>query len=242
MSEHRLNEIVIERSRSGTRISPKKLTGFKKELNKITQEAGQDGLLSPYLIKPRHKYKTKFLSDHLGPLRRFLRSKVGQPWDRVYSELCRRLDSNSLTGRHVLSHVWDYVEPHVELIDGIPCRKSGGRCGEPLNNYWRDNLYVHPETGILCFAGEKRRKRRQRKPPTDAVPLDDFRQYQKIDNIWYLITFKAFPCSSEAFVRDVLRGVITDKEAIIVRGKRVYAAEKKQCSKKEVKFILSQLR
>ncbi|WP_413167540.1 hypothetical protein ACL6C3_12780 [Capilliphycus salinus ALCB114379] len=242
MSEHRLNEIVIERSRSGTRISPKKMTGFKKELNKITQEASQDGLLSPYRIKSRNRYKTKFLSDHLGPLRRFLRSKVGQPWNQVYSELCQRLDSNSMTGQHVLHHVWDYVERHVELIDGVPCRTSGRRWGQPLDSRWRDDLYVHPETGILCLAEIKPWKRRQPKPETDVVILDDFRQYHNIKNIWYLITFKAFPCSSEASVRDVLRGVITDRYATTIKGQRVYAAEKKQCSKKEIKFIFSQLR
>lgn len=72
MSEHRLSEIVIERPRSGMRISLKKLKGFKKQLQKITEDASQDGLLSPYLIKPRNK--SKYLSDHLGPLRRFLRA------------------------------------------------------------------------------------------------------------------------------------------------------------------------
>ncbi len=66
MSEHRLGEIVIERPRSGIRLSCRKVTGFKKRLNKLTQEASEDGLLRPYLIKPT--YKTKYLSDHLGPL------------------------------------------------------------------------------------------------------------------------------------------------------------------------------
>jgi len=72
MSEHRLSEIVIERPRSGMRISLKKLKGFKKQLYKLTEDASQGGLLSPYLIKPRNK--SKYLSDHLGPLRRFLRA------------------------------------------------------------------------------------------------------------------------------------------------------------------------
>ncbi|GAB1538106.1 hypothetical protein NUACC21_07640 [Scytonema sp. NUACC21] len=116
MSEHRLSEIVIERPRGGMKISLKKVTGFKKQLHKITEDAIQDGLLNPYLIKPRNK--SKYLSDHLGPLRRFLRSKVGQPWNEVYSQLCQRLDSNTMAGKHVIDHVWDYVERHVEIIDG----------------------------------------------------------------------------------------------------------------------------
>ena len=42
MSEHRLSEIVIERPRGGWRISLKKVTGFKKQLYKITQDAISD--------------------------------------------------------------------------------------------------------------------------------------------------------------------------------------------------------
>ena len=55
MSEHRLSKIVIERPRGGMRISLKKLKGFKKQLYKLTEDTSQDGLLSPYLIKPRNK-------------------------------------------------------------------------------------------------------------------------------------------------------------------------------------------
>lgn len=149
MSEHRLNEIVIERPRSGRRMSFTQITGFKKELNKLTEEASEDGLLCPYVIKPR--YKSKYFSDRLGPLRRFLRSHVGQPWNDVYSKLCQRLDTSTLLGQHVLFHLWDYVERHVELIDGIPYRKPYYGTGRLLEPQSRGQFYVHPETGILCF-------------------------------------------------------------------------------------------
>jgi len=55
MSEHRLSEIVIERPRVGARISLKKVTGFKKQLDNITKEASEDGLFNPYLIKATKK-------------------------------------------------------------------------------------------------------------------------------------------------------------------------------------------
>lgn len=64
MSEHRLSEIVIERPRSGMRISLKKLKGFKEQLHQLIEEASQDGLLSPYLIKTRNI--SKYLSDSPG--------------------------------------------------------------------------------------------------------------------------------------------------------------------------------
>ena len=119
-------------------------------LNQLTEVASQDGLLSSYQIKVRKK--TKYLSDHLGPLRRLLRSKVGQPWNDVYSELRQRLDRNTVTGLHVLSHLWDYVEQHVEMIDGVPYCKGTRHHGRQLGTGHRYEFYIHPETGILSLA------------------------------------------------------------------------------------------
>ena len=239
MSEHRLSEIVIERPRSGMRISLKKLKGFKKQLQKLTENASQDGLLSPYLIKPRNK--SKYLSDHLGPLRRFLRSHVGQPWNDVYSKLCQQLDSNTMAGQHVLSHVWDYVERHVELIDGVPYSKPYWISPYRLDSHYRDKFYVHPETGILCASAKTPRKQRRNQPQRDRVILDEYHQYHQINGIWYLITFEEFPSPPTEKVADVLEGVISRSAARRVNGRRTYAAKKKQCSKKEIRSILNQL-
>lgn len=239
MSEHRLSEIVIERPRSGMRISLKKLKGFKKQLQKLTEDASQDGLLSPYLIKPRNK--SKYLSDHLGPLRRFLRSHVGQPWNDVHSKLCQQLNSNTMAGQHVLSHVWDYVERHVELIDGIPYSKPYYRSPHRLDSHYRDKFYVHPETGILCASAKTPRQRNLNQPQRDRVILDRYHQYHQINGIWYLITFEEFPPSPAEWVTDVLEGVISRSAARWIDGHRIYATKKQQCSKKEIRFILNQL-
>jgi hypothetical protein len=239
MSEHRLGEIVIERPRNGMRISLKKLKGFKKQLNQITEEASQDGLLSPYLIKPRNK--SKYLSDHLGPLRRYLRSQVGKPWNEIYSQLCRRLDSSTMAGQHVLSHVWDYVERHVELIDGIPYSKPHRHRRIQLSSHYRDQFYVHPETGILCACKKSSRKWKRTQLCKDVVVLDEYHQYHLLNEIWYLITFEVFPSESTDLVRDVLDGLIARSSARWVKGQRVYAASKRQCNKKEIRFIMNQL-
>ncbi len=239
MSEHRLDEIVIERPRGGMRISLRKQTGFKKQLRKLTEEATEDGLLRPYLIKPRNK--SKYLSDHLGPLRRFLRSQVGQPWNNVYSQLCQRLDSNTMAGLHVLSHVWQYVERDVELIDDIPYSKPNWRFRSRLDAHYRDQFYVHPETGLLCAAEKIPRKRKQTPSENNVVVLDGDRQYHKLDEIWYLVVFQEFPPPPTESVRDALNGLVFRPNARYLRGRKVYAASKQQCSKKEIRFILSQL-
>ncbi|PSF38492.1 hypothetical protein C7H19_05775 [Aphanothece hegewaldii CCALA 016] len=236
MSEHRLGEIVIERPRGGSRCSSRRLKGVKKELDRITKEATEDGLLSPYLIKV--KDKSKDLSDHLGPLRRLLRSKVGQPWDQVYSELCQQLKPNTLTGLHVISHLWDYVVLHVEMIDGVPYHKASAshRRYGPLGSYYQDNYFVHPETRILCLAPKVTNFNKKPKKPDDLIWIDDYHQYRKIDDIWYVITFKDF--TPYLVVTDVVLKVpMTSKIAYDEYKKQIYAAHKRQCSKRELKLI-----
>lgn len=238
MSEHRLREIVIERPREGMRISSKKIPGFKKKMHKLTEEAAADGLLRPYLIKPRDQ--TKYLSDHLGPLRRFLRSHVGQPWDGVYSKICRQLDTRTVTGRHVLSHLWQYVERHVELIDGVPYRRAG--YGGSLHSLERrDQFYVDPETGLLCSCPPPRQRSRRAQPPQDRVILSEDCQYHKINQIWYQIIFMEFPPPPTQYVRDVLQGLISRDRALSSNGRKLYAASKRQCGKKEIRYIRAQL-
>ncbi|MBD1921427.1 hypothetical protein H6F77_10030 [Microcoleus sp. FACHB-831] len=237
MSEHRLNEIVIERPRRGMRISSKKVGGYKKALQKLTEEAIVDGLLSPYLIKPRHT--TKHFSDHLGPLYRWLRSKVGQRWDDAYSELCRSLDSSTITGRHVLSHVWHFVELNVVLIDGVPYRKD--RQEYPLDRFcwtWKNQLYVNPETGILSIA-EKAPKELPKKRE-DLVVIDKYHHYRKVDDVLFRIVLQDLPPMSKA-TDIVLKATINASIAWQEYGSEVYAVSKQQCSKKEIKFIMKQL-
>ncbi|HEY9853981.1 MAG TPA: hypothetical protein V6D28_31220 [Leptolyngbyaceae cyanobacterium] len=237
MSEHRLGEIVIERPRGGMRISAKKLKGYKKTLHQITQEATEDGLLSPYLIKIRKR--TKHFSDHLGPLRRWLRSKIGQRWDAVYKELCQQIEMRTLIGQHLMLHVWQYVERNVDLIDGVPYPKK--RYSYSVNRpigYWRDELYVHPDTGILCLA--KKTPKKDVKKQDDVVEIDPYHQYRKINDVWYLVTLKDIPEMGKP--TDILqkKGIEswTGKQ---LYGREVYAISKQQCSKKEIKFILQQL-
>lgn len=224
MSEHRLDRIVIERPRSGLRISSRRIKGQKKILQEITEIASTDGLLSPYLIKTREQ--TKYFSDHLGPIRRWLRSKVGQPWNIVYNELCQRIDTKTLCGQHLLFHVWQFVEREVDLIDGVPYRKNGYRY---LG--WRGEvLYVHPETGILCQAEKPKNKPAEK--PSDRLIIDEYHEYRKLNDIWFLVTFQDEPPEVE------IQGIHSGEYYYWHRG---YAVSKRQCNKKEIKYIMKQL-
>ena len=220
MSEHRLDRIVIERPRGGLRSSLKKVKGNKKILNRLTEAACTDGLLSPYLLKLRNK--SKYFSDCLGPLSRWLRSKVGQDWDDIYHELCQILDITTLSGKHILSHVWGYVERDAVLVDGIVYdrqyrRQLGSR---------KEELYVHPETRILCLANKVRKL--PPKKPDDFLKIDDYHHYQKLDGIWYLFE-----------LADMEELEVTKYYSRVKTWK--YTTSKRQCNKKQIKFITEQL-
>jgi len=225
MSEHRLAENVIERPRGGLRISSRKVKGQKISLVKITEEATTDGLLSPYLIKPTRK--TKWFSDCLGPLYRWLEFHVGQYWDDVYSKLCQILDITTLSGQHIVSHVWGYVERNAVLIAGVPYRKNREFYDTTLPlGYWYKQLYVHPETRILCLA--KKIPKEPKQKPDDFVFVDAYHHYRKLDDLWYAIE-----------LADIEPLAINTNKSSVNREK--YVASKRQCNKKQIKLIREQL-
>lgn len=233
MSEHRLDKIVIERPRYGGGI--KTPPGYKKALQKY----GYEGRTRESLRRRWTEYgDRKSFSDHLAPLRRLLRSKVGQPWNDVYSELCQRLNTNSVTGQHVLSHLWNFVERYVEIIDGVPYHKTHRSSLNNAIGHWRDELYIHPETGILCLA-----QKAPKKPPkkrNDLVVKDSYHQYRLLNNVWYLVTLQDIP-SFEKPTDILLKTPIQSWVGMQEYGKAVYAVSKRQCNKKEIKFIKQQL-
>lgn len=235
MSEHRLSEIVIERPRGGWRCSSRK--AIKTDLNRLTQEAIEDGLLSPYLIKPLHK--TKYLSDHLSPLRRYLRSKVGQPWNLVYSDLSCRLDKNTVIGKHVIDHLWDFVERHAEINNNIPYHKPGanGSRGGKIGGY-HDAFYVHPVTGILCVVERSLGQKSSQKVDQSMIQINAYQRYYQLNNLWFRIGFQdVYP---EHLCYDVLlKTDLTPEIARKTYGQPIYAATKHQCSKLELKKLRS---
>jgi hypothetical protein len=114
------------------------------------------------------------------PFDRLLTSRLGRLWDDVYSELCSEFDSRSFAGYrfrdnldwHVYQHCWIGAETGTVYSDHRGCVTA-----------LSDEHYVHPWTGILCYAYPVPRDKSEK--PVTHYDLKDGRSFDKIDGIWY---------------------------------------------------------
>lgn len=112
----------------------------------------------------RHRGGSKWLNEHLGPLRRWLLSQTGRHWDAVYSELRANINPRSAVQLHIWQHAEDYVARHVEMIQGKPHHRP------QYGSWWSTGpvssrscpVYVCPKTGILRRTPVTPRKRHKR--------------------------------------------------------------------------------
>lgn len=56
-------------------------------------------------------------SDNLSPLKNFLKTMVGRPWNEIHSKLSRRTNRRSTCGNHLWLHVRGYIEEHEWRIE-----------------------------------------------------------------------------------------------------------------------------
>ncbi|HEV3258808.1 MAG TPA: hypothetical protein VG013_18195 [Gemmataceae bacterium] len=235
-------KVIVERPRLGSRGRGKP-KGYRRALQRLSD----DGLPIREGIKRRCRGGTKSLNEHLGPLRRFLDSQVGRPWDKVFSEICAHINRTSAVQDHVRDHVQDYVVTHVILIDGVPCTGAGGfGYGEPLHRWPRwHRWYVCPRTGILrrVHAPPRRRSTRaQPEAPPRYVRLSKTLQCRLIDGAWHLVTLKPLPLDpGQSANRDVVldRPVAELCPATARRqyGAAVYAVGKRRLSRREIRQL-----
>lgn len=136
-------KVIVERPRVGSRL-PSRKKGYRKFL----QQTAVENLPTREPLLGQWRGKGRWLNEHLGPMRRFLRSNVGRPWNKVHQELCEHVSFDNPVQSHVLSHVFDFVQQHVEVrgrqvFSLQRCRYRGGRMLAP------GTMYICPATGLL---------------------------------------------------------------------------------------------
>jgi hypothetical protein len=236
-------KVIVERPRWGSWMRARHRKGYERKL----QRTPWDEAPRTERIKEAYQFGGKCLNEHLAPLRRFLESNVGRPWDKVFSEICARINRNSAVQDHVRDHVWDFVERHIILIDGIPCFGEGRPYGKPLHSYRRWlQFYVCPKSGLLKRAKPSRTERHRPAADSKPVPLGACHYCVRLNGAWYMAEVRPFPCHWNAGQlcyldtahADVVVGRrITHCEAKEYYGREVYAISIRRIGKREMKNL-----
>ena len=234
-----MDKVIVERPRLG-RSGSNKAKGYWKRLQKGWPEnlPRQEG------IKRRSNGGTKFFNEHLGPLRRYLQSNVGRPWDKVFSEIRAHINVNSVVQAHILTHVFDYVAVNVVLLDGVPCHGDGRWYGRPLHERW-GLFYVCPRTGLLRRVKRVARRPAQREGAPCYIRLDETHQCRLMDGAWYLVTVRRFPnlppgpiMDATGTARDdVLERTLTVLEALRLYGAPVCGVSRRRLGKRKMRQL-----
>lgn len=170
------------------------------------------------------------------PFDRLLTSRLGRPWDEVYSEFCSEFDRRSFTGysfhRDLAWHV--KTNCYIGAETGAVYHESDGWPGRVSNEF-----YVHPWTGILCWADAVSREKTER--PVERVDLEDGKFLEKIDGIWY---FRHDYNIEHEGVTSLRPSYVRPKDVVLVDGGEQYLVKwtehvtvKRQLSRKELRAL-----
>ena len=180
----------------------------------------------------------KHLNENLAPLRRYLLSNVGRPWDKVFSEISERIALDSA----VQLHIWQHVQQYVCLAATRVGREYVDSRGATVTY---EAFLVDARTGPLRKNERSFQWRAWRlgPPPTDpnVIRIDDRQQYRRVNDIWYHVTLEPLP-SEPATVWDAVhrkRGNELLREEIVTCAERsLYCASKRQLNSKKVRRLI----
>lgn len=185
-------KVLCEEPRRGARLKERK--GYKRELARTP--------LEDQPVKERgnlhQRWHAKWgdgkeFGEHLNPLKRFILSSCGRPWNKVYSEIRKVVKPGTVINNHLYTHLFGYVTVNVvekdgEFYDPISLKYSSSRIYTPT--------FVHPETGILTRTPKRKRTARRRQRTERVIRINENTAYVRDKKgIWY--ECKLIPLSKE---------------------------------------------
>lgn len=234
-----MSKVIVERPRTGRAVA-----GLRPGRTRMLADDDGEPIKAKGAREPKgREQKTKRLNETLNPLKRYLASNVGRPWDKVYSEISEHLKPTSTVQQHVRDHLQDFVAVKTRMKAGevmVTPRFGGER---PLSEDW-SLYYVHPRTGLLRKNERFKRwsvRRREERMQAEAElarrmrVIDDKTQLHLFGEGWWEVKLAKIPAG--ALYSDVIHGAKLSRMA----GEKlygrygVYARDKRQLSKAEIK-------
>lgn len=228
-----MSKVVVERPRYGSSIPSRKWSG------RIAAEPGSDYDDQPKFAPGgrvrQYGYEHRRFTDVLGPLRRFLRSNLGRPWNKVYSELCENLDRRKVTGQHIFDHLRSEVA--TDCFEGQDRKVYQVR----WNTDEVEGFYVHPRTGLLLFAPRKSKREWKKEKllaqAMNEVKLDREHSYRLIDENWFLVTYRWFEGGRDKKRNPMVYDIVCRDRVRLNWGANRIAVAKRSCNHDEIVTI-----
>jgi hypothetical protein len=230
-----MHKVVVERERYGSSRTNRK---WGQRLT-FVPDADYDDQPKFVSSARRRQYcnDPKSFRDLLGPLEGFLRSNLGRPWDKVFSELRQGLDVRKVTGRHIFEHLKWMVETDCWI-------GADGKAQAPLNGWWVGGFYVNPRTGLLCFrqkpSARERKKHRLIGQGIDEIRFDCARSFKLIEGQWYFVVYESVDMGRYEPVR-TMWDVVQRRQVQLTWGLNRIAVQKRQCDREEIRTISARI-
>jgi len=193
-------------------------------------------------VKRMHTQR-KGQRDLLGPLHRWLHSKIGRPWNDVYREACAVSHPDNYVRLHVKTHLLQFVERNTFMHNGTVCvLDTGYRCRGIIpvterRNGW-NSFYVHPENGLLLEIPRLSRRARQAGEPKPAIIehwIGKNISLRQIRGLWFECHFER-PDNVRADVYDhALERVVRREELSRYHHRYLLCVHKRQLSTRELR-------
>lgn len=166
-----MKDMLVTPGRSG-----KSGQRYKRQKSQDVEEL--DSLPEREKIRAQYGWRDWSFGDHINPLNRWLEKQVGRPFDKVYSEFCKHIDSRCLRGWHARDHFWMEVSTYEERLVRLEKRW-----------YWPKRFYVD-RNGILCKENKQRRWRRQDKELDPNTFQVGDRIFERINGCWFEVWYE----------------------------------------------------
>ena len=185
-----MHKLLCLRGRYGSRDGDKRRSDSRRVRKKLQLVYGEDedGKFVESTALSRHKMGrfssgggSKEFGEYFAPLEGWLHKQVGRHWDDIYSEFRSVMNKDSAVRIHAFSHFFSWFEMHVEIV---------GSDVYDVSRDWKlsgGDLYVHPETRLLCKV--PRAPAKESKDFALPIRLSGTTFLVKMDGIWYRVVY-----------------------------------------------------
>ena len=236
-----MSKVIVERPRVGRAAA-----GLRPGRTRALTDDDGEPIKAKGAREPKGREpKTKHFNETLNPLKRYLASSVGRPWNKVYSEISEHLKPTSTVQQHVRDHLQDFVAIKTRMKAGkvmVASRFGGERALEDDHSLY----YVHPRTGLLRRnehyqrLGAKWRAARLKAEAELAKRMrvvDAKTQLHLLKGVWWEVKLARIP-AVQTYTDVVQRAGLSDMPLETLYGRSgVYARDKQQLSKADMKQL-----